>query len=147
MLNHWRSWYSGFLALVLLFGLAPSAWAQVAPGGASPLGGPLRGVLRITGQILCVQCSADEVRRGPSQPGSLYEFDSKEGRVVMRVTEVNNRARWDAIAGLTHELTIRAPEVILQELTAEENLFREVELTGLLRSTRVVDVGSIRFTG
>jgi hypothetical protein len=148
MLNYWRSWSSGFLALAFVLGLAPGAWSQVAPvpGGLPAIGGSVRGILRITGKIICVDCSADEVRRGPSRPGSLYEFDSNEGRVVINVTHVNNRARWEAIAGLTQELTIRAPEPILEELTAEENLFREVEITGLLRSTRVVDVGGIRFT-
>jgi hypothetical protein len=136
------------LAVVLVLGLVPSVGAQIAPGGGLPaIGGSMRGVLRITGKILCVDCSADSVRRGAAQPGSLYEFASNEGRVVLSITEVNNRARWEAIAGLTHELTLRAPEPILEELTAEENLFREVVITGLLRSTRVVDVGSIRFTG
>jgi hypothetical protein len=55
--------------------------------------------------------------------------------------------RWEAIAGLSHKLAARAPERVLDELTAEENLFKEVIVLGLLRSTNTFDISSVRFTG
>ena len=47
------------------------------------------------------------------------------------------------VAGMTNTLQIRAPQNILQELTSEEHLFKEVQITGLLRSTHTFDIASV----
>jgi len=65
----------------------------------------------------------------------------------MKVDTINERARWEGILGLSHQLAVRAQDRLFQKLTAEENLFKEVEITGLLRNTRTLDIGDVTILG
>jgi hypothetical protein len=55
--------------------------------------------------------------------------------------------RWESIVGLSHQLHGRAPDAVLEELTAEENLFKLLTITGLLRSSRTLDIESVKVEG
>jgi hypothetical protein len=42
---------------------------------------------------------------------------------------------------------VRAKDELFQHLTAEQNLFKEVEITGLLRNTRTLEMFSVKVSG
>jgi hypothetical protein len=61
----------------------------------------------------------------------------------MQVDMINERARWESILGLSDRISVRAHDALFQRLTAEENLFKEVAIVGLLRNTRTLDIGDV----
>jgi hypothetical protein len=65
----------------------------------------------------------------------------------MKIDTIDERARWESILGLSDRISVRAPDSLFRELTAEENLFKEVEIVGLLRNTRTLDIGDITVLG
>src|SRR5262245_34852376 len=133
-------------ATLLLAGVTTSAWGQVG-GGGLPFGGELRGITQLRGSVVCVGCSLEEVQAARPYLTGLYEFRHAQERVVMEVDTINERARWEDILGLSHRIVVRAPDRLFQRLTAEENLFREVEIVGLLRNTRTLDIGNVTIFG
>ena len=120
---------TGLGVTLLLAGVTTSAWGQVG-GGGLPFGGELRGITQLRGSVVCVGCSLEEVQAARPHLTGLYEFRHEQGRVVMEVDTINERARWENILGLSHQLAVRAQDRLFQKLTAEENLFKEVEITG-----------------
>lgn len=132
---------TGGVATLLLLSVVPSAWGQ--PSSQLPFAGELRGIVRVRGYVVCADCTLREVRKG--QPGltRLYQLTSGEKRAVMKVEWVNERAWWESIVGLSHRIPVRGPESVLQKLWAEENLFEDIEIIGLLRPTRVLDISDI----
>jgi hypothetical protein len=100
---------------------------------------------QLRGNIVCVGCTAEEARSAQPNAINLYTLKFAGGQLVMNVEWVSHQSRqyWKDVAGPTDTLQLRAPQNILQELTAEEHLFKEVQITGLLRSTRTFDVTSI----
>jgi hypothetical protein len=137
---------TGLGVTLLLAGVTTSAWGQVGGGGPS-FGGELRGITQLRGSVVCVGCSLEEVQAARPHLTDLYEFRHEQGRVVMEVDTINERARWVDILGLSHRIAARAPDRLFQRLTAEENLFREVEIVGLLRNTRTLDIGDVTIFG
>jgi hypothetical protein len=73
----------------------------------------------------------------------LYQLTHGEKRAVLKVEWVNERAWWDSIVGLSHRIQARGAESVLQKLWAEENLFEDLEVIGLLRTTRVLDIHDV----
>jgi hypothetical protein len=61
----------------------------------------------------------------------------------MKVEWLSEPKRWEAIAGLSHNLVVRASEDIFQQLTAEKNRLQKVELVALLRSDRIMDIAAV----
>jgi hypothetical protein len=47
----------------------------------------------------------------------------------------------------TPQIVIRARNEVFQQLTAEENLLKDVEIEGALSTTRALDIFAIRITG
>ena len=134
------------MALVLV-GLTAGAQAFVPDAGLSPFGGEARGVTQVIGSVVCVGCSLNEVRAAQPDLQRLYQLNHEQGQLIMTVESVNNAARWESIVGLSHQLSVRAPQSLFQQLAAEENLFREVEIRGLLRSNQTLDIGEITISG
>jgi hypothetical protein len=136
-----NTFVAGMAVALLLTGMATGAWGQPAP--QLPFGGELRGIVRVRGYVVCANCTLREVRK--SQPGltRLYQLTHGEHRAVMKVEWVNERAWWYSIVGLSHRLQVRGSESVLQKLWAEENLFEGIEIIGLLRSSRILDVHDI----
>lgn len=122
-----------FLLVGVLLGFTLSilhtvAWGQ---GGQPPvIGGQFRPMTQLRGDIVCVGCTAAEASR--AQPGAikLYTLKFDGGQLVMNVEWVSHQSRQylEDVAGLADTLYIRAPQNILQELTAEEHLFKEVQM-------------------
>lgn len=132
------------LAAALLAGVTTLAQGQIG-GGLGSFGGSSRGPIQIKGSVVCSGCSLNEVRQAQPQERKLYQLSYNQGQVVMKINMVNNSTLFDVIGG-SSRLSVRAPESVLQQLGAEENLFKEMEITGVLH-TRTVDVTSITVGG
>ena len=138
-----KTFTTSLVATLLLAGFTSGARGQVAVGGGvSSFGGESRGVLQLTGKVVCTGCSLDEVRTAQPNLPHLYQLTHRRGQLVMEVLTVNDSPRWSALTW-PPRLSVRANEQILQTLGAEENLLKEVELTGLLRNARTLDVFAI----
>ena len=137
---------TGLGVTLLLAGVATSAWGQVGGGGFS-FGGALRGITQLKGSVVCVGCSLEEVQAVRPHLTDLYELRHEQGQVVMQMDTINERARWENILGLSNRIAVRAPDSLFHRLTAEENLFKEVEIVGLLRNTRTLDIGDVTVFG
>jgi len=130
----------GFAAVLLLTGIGTAAVAQGFVGSFSGgLNAGVRSPLQINGSVVCSNCSLDEVRHGQPQGQGLYQFVHKNGQLVFKVTSVNDTAKFDALTW-PPRLWVRASDEVLQKLTAEENLFKPIGLTGILSTTRTLDV-------
>jgi hypothetical protein len=141
-------------AMLFLSGSQTLVMAQGAQPGA--FGGELRGITRVKGKILCAPCTLKEAKdANPDLQSQLYEFDNGTQRAVFQVTgigevagvqDANDLAWWRTITGLNKQLPVRMAAGLWKNLTAEENLLKEVELTTLLRSTSSLDVSDITFS-
>jgi len=133
-------------AALLLAGVTTIAQGQVPSGGGSAFGGGSRGPVQIKGNVVCAACSLNEVRQAQPQEQHLYQLSYQHGQVVMKITAVNGSAMFDTLTA-AHQLSVRATESVQQQLGAEENLFKEMEITGILRGTRTLDVASVTING
>jgi hypothetical protein len=141
---------TGVAAILLLAGLTTGAQGQVPGRGLGSFGGELRGITQFTGRVVCVGCSLEEAREAQPDLTGLYQLSHDDGQVVMKVESFSDSAehrRWESIVGLSHQLWVRAAANVFDELTAEEHLFQEMTITGLLRSTRTLDIDSVRVSG
>lgn len=148
-----KSLFSICLALgALLTNFSTGAQGQGPPGSVSPFGGELRGETRLKGYVVCVGCRLEDARKTQPEAGSLYEFTwagrgGEEDAFVMKVEWLNEPKRWEAIAGLSHRLVARASEEVFRRLTAKENRVHQMELIGLLRSDRIIDIAVVNILG
>lgn len=127
------------VAFVLSFGgFLTHAYAQVPGVGGGTFGGEVRGVTHLKGTVVCVGCTLEEAQGAQPQMRHLYQLVHTQGQLVMAVQEVNRSTMWEI---WPHTLSIRTPNHLFQQLTAEANLFKNVELLGLLsRGGRTFDL-------
>ncbi|MGE0681364.1 MAG: hypothetical protein AB7P69_10770 [Candidatus Binatia bacterium] len=133
-------------AALLLLGSTTTVYAQVPGGGLGAFGGELRGETRVEGKVLCVGCSVAEVQQAHPDLNNLYLLKHGQQQAVLAVTFVSDPQRWAAIV-FPRELHMRSPDALFHELTAEQNLWKKVEIEGLLRSDRVLDVFGVTVQG
>jgi len=93
--------------------------------------------------VLCANCTLEEVQHRQPNTHKLYQFTHRQGVLVMQVSAVND---FEMFAFPAPRLAMRAPDQVFQQLTAEENLFREVEITGVLNNTHTVDIFKVLLT-
>lgn len=139
---------------VLLVSAQVAVFAQ-GSSGPTEFGGELRGITRVKGKIVCTACTLKEaIDANPDLQTKLYEFRNGAEPAVFQLTGLNQVggiddpsevARWSAIVGQRRQLTVRIPSAQWKQLTAEENLQRELELTTLLRNTGVLDVSQLTY--
>ena len=127
---------TGMVAALLLAGLTTGVHGQVSGGG----------LLHIKGSVVCRGCSLDEARKAQPNEQTLYQLTHEQGQIVMNVHSVNNSPTWRYF-GWPAELQVRAQDGLFQQLTAEENLFKDVEITGLLSTTRALDIFEVTISG
>jgi hypothetical protein len=136
----------GIAAAVLLLSGATAAYAQGPGAGLGSFGGELRAETRIEGKVLCVGCSVAEVQQAHPDLTDLYLLKHGHQQAVLTVTSISDPQRWDAIV-FPHELYMRGQSKLFHTLTAEQNLWKKVEIDGLLRSDRVLDVVGVTVKG
>lgn len=137
----------GNLAVALLLvGGVTGAHAQVAGGAFSGAGVSSRGFIHIQGAVRCVGCTIDEVRK--AQPGThhLYQLTYRQRPLVIQMQQVNSLQRWHHLAW-PPRLGVRAADHVFQQLTMEANLFKTVEITGILRNSRTLDISRVVVQG
>jgi len=138
---------TGVTATCLLAGVVTGAHAFGGVGGtATGIGGGGRYALRITGRIVCTNCSLDEVHKAQPNLYHLYQLTHKNGQAVVEVNTVNNSTRWGTLTW-PPRLWVRAQDKVLQQLIAEKNLSKDVEITGILSNSRTFDVLDLEVQG
>jgi hypothetical protein len=131
--------------ILLLAGIATGAQGFV-PGGAGSFGGEIRGPVQLRGTVACAKCSLDEVRKAQPHEHDLYELTHRRGQIVMKVTWVNDWQRWRLLAW-PPRLWVRAKDGVFQQLAAEENLMKEVEIIGFLNNPQTLDIFELTVRG
>jgi hypothetical protein len=119
---------------VLSIGAILLLWATLAVGGQEYGGGwsrigsvPGKGWVQFRGHVLCSKHPASAAHG--SSPSRVYRLNHRLGQVVMQVTV-------EAEALPYHSLWVNSEDHVFETLAAEENLFKEVEISGLLREFR-----------
>ena len=85
----------------------------------------------------------------------LYELSHEQGRVVVRLSTVDNStsSKDEEVSGLWKDigqpprLTVRAEDSVFQKLVDEKNRAKQMEITGKLRTTRTLDISDITVLG
>ena len=131
--------------ILLLAGIATGAQGFV-PGGGGSFGGEIRGPVQLRGTVVCAQCSLDEVRKAQPHEHDLYELMHRQGQIVMKVTWVKDWQRWRLLAW-PPRLWVRAKDSVFQQLAAEENLMKEVEIIGFLNNPQTLDIFELTVRG
>src|SRR5262245_2438645 len=136
---------AGLAATLLLAGMTAGVHGDIGATG-SAFGPDGAGVVQLRGKVLCVACSLEEIRRTqPSEP-ALYQVASKQGHLVMQVNWVSTPSRWQRVVW-PPRLWVRGEDGLVQQLSAEANLFKEMEIEGILSNTRTLDLTSITLSG
>ena len=95
------------------------------------------GAVRLRGQIRCVDCTLKEVRAlPPTWQGCLYELDHGNKQVVIEIAPKDVSLPY-------HHVWWRGADEAFATLTAQENLFRQFEISGVLRGVSP----DVRITG
>jgi hypothetical protein len=147
--------HSGVLGALFLAAFSTSALGQ-GPGvggggigtgaGVPTVGSQTPGTTQLSGRVLCINCSLEEMQaKQPQDDKTLYELSRDQERAVLQLETVNNARRWDEV-NLTQRLQVRGADDLWQKLTAAENLNKQVALAGILSSTRTLDLSSVTFT-
>ena len=127
---------TSIVAALLLAGITTGVHGQVSGGG----------LLHIKGSVVCRGCSLDEARKAQPSQDQLYQLTHEQGQIVMNVHSVNNSPTWRYF-GWPAEIQVRTQDGLFEKLAAEENLFKDVEITGLLSTTRALDIFEVTIRG
>jgi len=138
----------GAVATLVFAGITTGAQAFSGVGGGATtgIGGGGRFALRLTGTVVCTSCSLDEARKAQPDAHHLYQFSHKNGQMVIEVKTVNNSTRWGTLTW-PPQLWVRAEDNTFQQLNTEKNLSKDIEITGLLSSSRTLDVFDVDVRG
>jgi hypothetical protein len=102
-----------------------------------------------------VNCTIEDARAAHPGLTDLYELSHKQGKVVIRVSSVDNStsSEDENVTGLwkdisqSPQLAVRAEDSIFQKLVDKRNQAKELEITGILRTTRTLDIADITVLG
>lgn len=147
----WRNMFRKILTSFFILGsLTTSAGGQGPRGGLGSFGGELQRLTEFTGQVVCVRCRLDEVKKARPHLFNLYQLNHEGEQIVMQIdsfADPSDRHYWQSVVGLADMVSVRAADHVFEELTTGENLFKEMTVTGILHSTRTLDIGSVRMKG
>jgi hypothetical protein len=78
------------------------------------------------------QCSIRELQAVRPELTDLYELEhlqgQAQGQVVLQVAAADEAARWENIVGLAHDVAVRTPDHLFQQLMVEENHLKQVRI-------------------
>ncbi len=133
--------------LLMLGSLSTNARGITVGGFTGPAGGESRSLLQLYGSVVCSACSLDEVTEVQGLTGKkFYELTHRKGQIVMDLKAVSETRRWSTSLG-PRRFSVRAKDSVFEQLMAEENLFKAVEITGVLRNTRTLDLAAVTIHG
>lgn len=125
---------------------------------AQRIGGPDAGgdanLTRFEARLVCVDCTLDEARKMESKDAeqvarkendNLYELQGDNERLVIDIHWNNNidHTAWNNLVGLSHQVWLRAKDNALQRLTNNENVGKNLIITGALHKSRTFDVAQV----
>ena len=133
--------------LLMLGSLSTNARGITVGGFTGPTGGESRSLLQLQGSVVCADCSLAEVTEADRRSGKeFYELTHRKGQIVMDLKAVSETRRWNTSLG-PRRFSVRAKDSVFAQLMAEENLFKAVEITGVLRNTRTLDMAAVTIHG
>ena len=133
--------------LFMLGSLSTSARGVISGGFTGPTGGESRSLLQLHGSVVCSDCSLAEVTEVQGLTGKkFYELTHRKGQIVMDLEAVSGTRRWSTSLG-PRRFSVRAKDSVFAQLMAEENLFKAVEISGVLRNTRTLDMAAVTIHG
>ena len=154
-----RMFVTGLSVAVLFTTLSSNAWSQIAVGpGSGGFSGEFRRTIIIGGRVICAQCTIRDVQATQPELTNLYELHHpQEGRIVMQIKPHEDTAAyyawwhndgaiwWKTVVAPATSVFVRGPNSLFRQLIAEENLMKQVQLTGQLSSDRTYDMVSVHY--
>jgi len=136
----------GVTAALLLAGTTTRTQGQVIGSESGPEVGPGGAwAIQLREKMVCTQCSLAEVQKLQPNNSQLYQLTYRQEQGVMEVSWVSNTRWWNHLT--IPRLRIRGEESLVQKLTAEENLSKEVEVSGVLNSSQILDLHAVTIRG
>jgi len=136
---------TGMAAALLLASVTSGARGQVVGNAGLSLGRESKGLTILKGTVVCTKCAPDEVQKAQPTMHHLYLLIHKQDQVVMQVRAISGSEMWEA--PLSPRFQVRAKDSVFQQLTAEENLLKEVEITGIPWNTGTLDIFTVTIVG
>ena len=131
----------GVAASFMLAGITTGTQGFVGPGSSLSVMGESRGLTQFRARLICVECSLDEVQKTQPDKRMLIELRHNQGRVVMQMTWINEGSVCSHI--MVPRMLVRAQPGLFQQLMAEENMFKEVEILGVINRSRTLDMSIV----
>ena len=124
-------------------------WTSLVMGGQGYSGawgrsgvGPGRRWVQFRGHVLCVGCTLKAERVVSSS--RLYQLNHRLGQVVIKVTSGGPALPYRCV-------WVKGDDRLFETLAAEENLFRELEISGVLRehlpATGILELPIVQVVG
>ena len=121
-------------------------WVSLASGGQEYQRGSEVGAgkhwVQFTGRVLC-SGPTRKMQRAVSA-SRFYQIKHRQGQVVMKITA-------EASTLLYHSLWLNGEDRLFEKLAAEENLFKDITISGLLReylpTMGIVDLPTVQVIG
>jgi hypothetical protein len=145
----------------LLWGPAALTFAQGVGGGGPGLTvnpGGMRGPVKIQGRVVCTGCTLDAMREQRPELKNLYEFRHDQGNLVLQIDSLNDSAerggqddpdtigRWAKIME-PPLVAVRSEDKMYQKLLRPENREKIVEIAGMVRPSRTLDITDVTIAG
>jgi hypothetical protein len=141
MTTSFRTATTGLTVALMLTGITASAHGFM---GLSPwqTGSPGR-LIQLRGTVVCTGCTLAEARRLQHDPygNHLYQVTTPQGQLVLNIQAVSN-PRWFNDVTFP-QFSLRGEEGLLQSVSTPDTQAKEVELTGLLTTPRILDVSAV----
>lgn len=136
-----RSMYkatAGIAAALMLIGVTSSAYGFT---GYSALTRNASEV-QLTGRVICTSCTLDEARKTqPKYSNHLYRLTLGRQPVIMEVYQTTNPT-WLSHLMMPH-IRVRGEEHLLFPLTTQDNVRKEVTISGSLLDAQTLNVQGI----
>lgn len=148
----------GAVAITMLVGVTTGAFGQAPSGGGAGAGSSsvsTKGLVKLRANVVCANCSLEEAQAVHPDMTDLYELSHERGQVVVRMSSVNNSttSEDEEVSGLWKDisqppqLVVRAEDSVFQKLVDEKNRTKAMEITGVLRTSRTLDITDITVLG
>lgn len=135
-----RTLRTGLAATLMLAGFTTGVQGEVGvTPGSFGVGGEWG--IQIRGKVVCAGCSLAKVQKAQPSKNHLYQLTNRVGQVVMEVNRVDNSRWWNHLT--VPRLRVRGEESLFQKLMAEENMFKEAEVSGILNPSQVLDLSTV----
>jgi hypothetical protein len=136
----------GVTAALLLASTTTLTQGQVSGSESGPEVGPGGDwAIQLREKMVCIQCSLAEVQKLQPNNSQLYQLTYRQEQGVMEVSWVSNTRWWNHLT--VPRLRIRGEESLVQKLMAEENLSKEIEVSGILNSSQILDLHAVTIRG